>query len=653
MSAITAALRAVHPPIAHAAGGRFTLTDGRTLMDLSAQTLNLPLGQSHPAVIAAVIEQAGAVQFASSRFGTTPFVQLSERLAALAPPGLDAVALKLANGSDAVETAIKIAVLHTRRRKIACLPGAWHGESFLTLGLASSHRGRLISPGSQVVTAAAPTIAALVHLVDSRRDLAAVIVDPALVSNGLPPADLGADLARLREACEQAGTLLIFDEIQTFGGWLGEDLFASEATGVHPDLICLGKALGAGYPLAAVLCRSDLSDLLQYNDAEFTYGGHPVSCAAALAGLDVLTGLRPGLGHRVAVFAGLLSAAFGPDLHEVRQVGLIATVTLTSTRLREVWARRVAAVCLQRGVFVRSTDQGSRLLLKPPLVLSLQDLEAAIGAAGQAGQEVRAGLARVRAAQAVHDPGTHLRGCVLRKPGRPNPQDGYVSALLDAFDEDLDVITRGPQAQEDLSRDLTSIGVPTAIMYAVPGQDAVDYDYIEGRSLQDILQDAGSSPALLNGLVMRHYELVVTAHDHGIVIGDRWPGNAMVTGPAALQLIDLELGYTGPAAQAALFEESFCVLQTLAAIPAHRRVRADLLIRLVHALICRHGPERAGEALERLAGFYRATSRPVHAGSAPAQIYSAILDRALTEVSALRAGVRPEAGTAADRLVEV
>jgi hypothetical protein len=337
----------------------------------------------------------------------------------------------------------------------------------------------------------------------------------------------------------------------------------------------------------------------------------------------------------------------------VRQVGLIATVTLAQERLREVWAGRTGAACLERGVFVRGgNDQGRRVLLKAPLVVPLDALEAGISAAGEASRDVRAGLTRRQPASAARTPGQQLKGCLLRKPSRPNPNAGYVGDLLAAFDADLGVVTRVPEEQESLSRRLTSIGVPSAIMYAVPGQDAVDYDFIDGRSLQDVLEDEDSDDSVINGLVMRHYELVVTAHDHGVVIGDRWPGNAMVTAPAVLQLIDLELGYRGPAHLLALFEESFAVLQTLVAIPEHRLLRADLLVRLVAALVARHGPERVTWALGRLGVFYRAVARPIHAGSAPAKIYSAILDQALIEVSALTVDLRPTAG-ANERLVEV
>lgn len=138
-------------------------------------------------------------------------------------------------------------------------------------------------------------------------ELAAVVLDPAQVSHGLTSGLDAAGLTDLRAACDRAGTLLVFDEIQTFG-WLGDALFVTDLTDVTPDVICLGKALGAGYPLAAVLCRAEFGGVLGYNDAEFTYGGHAVSCAAALAGLTQLTGWRPRLTKRTRAFTALLTS---------------------------------------------------------------------------------------------------------------------------------------------------------------------------------------------------------------------------------------------------------------------------------------------------------------------------------------------------------
>ncbi|WP_280376532.1 aminotransferase class III-fold pyridoxal phosphate-dependent enzyme [Nocardia wallacei] len=620
------AVRASFPPIVTAEGGYFTVADGRRFMDLAAQTLNLAWGQRFPPIGHAVSEQAGRVEFASSRFGTEPFVALCERLAGVAPAGIDAVAAKLTNGSDAVETAVKLALLHTRRRHVAVLPGAWHGESFLTLGMATTHRGRLLAEPGVAVAAEEPDLLALAQLVASRRDLAAAVIDPAMVAHGLPAGDVADGLGALRAACDATGTLLVTDEVQSFG-WLGGHLFASEWTGVRPDIICLGKALGAGYPLAAVLARRDLMAVLQYNDAEFTGGGHPVSCAAALAGLDQLCASRDDLAARVATFTTLLNITFDPGF-EVRQAGLIATVTPRSPRLRETWAAQATAGCADAGVFVRTTDLGRRLLIKPPHVLSPDDLHDGLAMMAHIGTGVAAGLDAVVPMEEARATGFE-RG-VVRRTLRPNPHEAYVGALLRAAG--LQVLTRSPRAQHDLTAALARLGVPVTVVYPAEASDAADYGWIPGRPLHTVLADPGTDPALINGLALRHYELVVRAHDHGLVIGDRWPGNAVVTARSEVVLIDFEIGYDGPRHDAALFEEAFTILQTLVAIPAAHPVRENLGERLTDALVDRHGIARAAAVWQRLSDFYLDPARPVHLGSDSASAYAGILWAALSRL---------------------
>lgn len=627
---IVTALQASYPPIVAAEGGFFTVADGRRFMDLSAQTLNLALGHRFSAVGAAVAEQMTRVEFASSRFASEPFLALCDRLAQLAPPGIDTVAAKLTNGSDAVETAVKLARQHTRRHKIACLPGAWHGESFLTLGLATTHRGRALADSTVMVAAEEPDLAALTQLVGARRDLAAVVIDPTMVAQGLPVGDVRSGLRDLRAACDAAGTLLVTDEVQSFG-WLGGHLFSGEWTGVRSDIVCLGKALGAGYPLAAVLARRDLIAVLQYNDAEFTGGGHPVSCAAALAGLEHLNAHRIELSRRVGEFTGLLENSFDRDRFEVRQVGLIATLAPRPSRLRETWAAQVVAQCAEAGLFVRTTDLGRRVLIKPPLVLTVEQLREGLRTVERISADTARELSSVHSLDHLCTDNDRVR--VIRRITRANPHEGYVAALLRSAGPGVSVLARSPHAQQELTAALARIGVAVTATYAVPDMDAVDYGWIPGRALHTVLADPGTDPALINGLVLRHYELVTRAHDHGIVIGDRWPGNAIVTARWEIVLIDFELGYTGSHHETSLFEEAFTILQSVMPIPASNPVRENLLHRLLDALVDRHGISRAGAVWRRLAEFYLDPARPVHPDSDTTSAYAGILWAALSRLA--------------------
>lgn len=631
-------------------GGTFVLQSGQVVVDLVSQTMNMHLGQAQPRVLAAAEAQGRRLQFASSTFGSSAFLELSDRLAGMVP-GLDTVLLKLTNGSDAVETAIKMARLHTRRRGVACLPQAWHGESYLALGLATTHRRRLLAADLPVHNPPRPTIDALAVLVESRRDLAAAIVDPILLSNGLSAIGIDATFAalrRLRNACDTAGTVLVLDEIQSFGGWVEGHAFASTAAGVTADIVCLGKALGAGYPLAAVVCRPEFGELLQYNDAEFTHGGHPVSCAAALAGLDVLAEIRAGLPGRSRRFGDLLESVFDPGRFQVRRAGLVATITVGDSDRHEVWARRTVEQCLDDGMFVRTVDLGRRLLLKPPHTLPWDDLCVAVTAVAAVASRARHGLDRARAAADARAGlrEQELSGRLLRKRPRPNPNNGYVSALLAAHGMGVTAHSRSAVEQASLASRLRACGVPAAPVYPA-GDEVVEYEYIPGRVLQAVLVDPRTSDAVVNGLAMRHYEAVVTAHDNGHVIGDRWPGNTIVTPRYDLVLIDFELGYYGPWHETALFEEVFTVVQTLVAVPSGAAARLQLGRRLWEAVVDRHGRPRVRRTMAGLARFYLDPARPVHEESTPAQAYAAVLDVDLTVCQ------QPAAPGSTDELIRV
>lgn len=623
MKSISTGLRPTYAQLVYAEGGHFELRDGRRLVDLSSQTLNLSLGQSHPTIKNAVVQQAERAQFASSRFGTLPFVELSERLVSLAPDNITTAILKLSNGSDAVETAIKLAVLHTRRREVGCLPGAWHGESHLTLGLASTHNGRLLANGDVGVFAQSRSFESLAKLVRTHGHLAAAIVDPVTVSTGLDDEDSHTTLRDLRRACDKTGTLLIFDEVQTFGGYLGPALFATEMFGIRPDIICLGKALGAGYPLAATLCTQELSAVLQYNDAEYTYGGHPVSCAAALAALDLLEEKRPELGERVARFEDILRRVFDEDTYEVRRTGLMASVTLAQDRLREAWVSRVVNEAFAADIYVRPLEHGRRLLIKPPIVLPLEELHCCLQTLERIGNDALDALHPSKATT-VYCAGTSPPAPLLRKPDVPNANAEYCASLLRAFSSELSLARRSPQEQEALTRLLQEIGVPVSPVYA--DGNAILCENMPGETLADVLANPETDPGLINGLALRHYEALTIAHDGGHIIGDRWPGNAIVSGNASLRLIDFDLYYSGPEDEIRLFEEAFCVLQTLAFIPAVWGGRADLHGRLLASLAHRHGEERALGAWARLASFYLSTDRPCHANSSPLSVYRSIFD---------------------------
>ena len=187
---------------------------------------------------------------------------------------------------------------------------------------------------------------------------------------------------------------------------------------------------------------------------------------------------------------------------------------------------------------------------------------------------------------------------------------------------------RSPKQQEELTRFLERSGVSVVPVYAVnPGADAgaVNYGYAAGRDLAEVLGDPTTLAGLANGLILRHYELVTLAHDCGVVIADRWPGNAIVVPPGTVKLIDFDLGYSGQLDHLKLFEESFCILQSLALLATKEALRLELQRKLVASLVIRHGQVAARNAWRWLGDFYLSDGRPRHEASLPADAYRPIL----------------------------
>jgi 4-aminobutyrate aminotransferase-like enzyme len=212
--------------------------------------------------------------------------------------------------------------------------------------------------------------------------LAGVFLEPVNVNAGVRMPQRSC-LRRLRTATRRHGAALIFDEVQTAFGWVGPT-FAASRFGVAPDLMTLGKGLAAGFPLGAILLRPSY-DVLGRGEHEFTNGGHPVSCAAALAALGVLDDLSA-KGHlaRLEACMGerLADLRLARGVGEVRSIGLIAGIDIVGKTGKPDprRARRVQELCRSRGVLLRVSDiaVGHSLLVKPPLVMTESQLGRAL-----------------------------------------------------------------------------------------------------------------------------------------------------------------------------------------------------------------------------------------------------------------------------------
>jgi 4-aminobutyrate aminotransferase-like enzyme/Ser/Thr protein kinase RdoA (MazF antagonist) len=344
--------------------------DGRRLLDAYN---NVPVvGHCHPRVTEAIVRQT-RLAAVNARYLTDPLVELAERLLATFPPGprFDTVLL-VNSGSEANDLAWRLAAEATGRDGALVTENAYHGVTAAATALSPeewppgarpARIARIPPPGGGTDLAAALDAA----LGELGHGLAATFLDGALMSDGIHTPG-PADLHLLVERTHAAGGLYVADEVQAGHGRLGPELWSFAPHGIAPDIVTLGKPMGNGYPVAAVVTRRELAERFPYAGTTFsTFGGNPVAASAALAVLDVLEDER--LPQRAAAVGERLRAAIEglgkPDVVEVRGSGLLAGVQLSSTEL----ASHAADELRETDILVGRTGRnGDVLKIRPPLV---------------------------------------------------------------------------------------------------------------------------------------------------------------------------------------------------------------------------------------------------------------------------------------------
>lgn len=277
--------------------------DGRRYIDFAAGIAVLNVGHRHPAVMKAAREQLDLFTHTAFQVvGYESYVALAEKLNVLAPIEGDAKSVFFSAGAEAVENAVKIARVATGRSAVIAFSGAFHGRTLMTLALTGKTSPYKVGfgpmppevfhvpfPAEYLGVTGAQSLHALEMLFqnDVPADrVAAIIIEPVQGEGGFTPAP--DDFLRdLRDLCSQHGIVLIVDEIQSGFGRTGK-MFAIEHSGVQPDLITVAKSLAGGFPLSGVIGRAELMDKVAPGGLGGTYAGSPVSCAAALATLQVI-----------------------------------------------------------------------------------------------------------------------------------------------------------------------------------------------------------------------------------------------------------------------------------------------------------------------------------------------------------------------------
>ncbi|MFN7416594.1 MAG: aspartate aminotransferase family protein [Alphaproteobacteria bacterium] len=396
--------------LVEASGMHYRTLDGDSVLDGTAGLWCCNLGHAREEITEAVSRQLATLDFAPTfQMGHPLPFRLAAALAEVAPPGLDRIFFTN-SGSESVDTALKMALAYHRARgegqrvRLIGREKGYHGVGFGGIsvgGLVNNRRTYLTLPGADHIAHTfdiernafsrglpdhgaekADEIERLVAL-HGAETIAAVIVEPVAGSAGVLPPPKGY-LERLRTVCDRHGILLIFDEVITGFGRLGEP-FAAQALGVTPDIMTTAKGITNGaLPMGAVFAHRKVHDAIVQGPPAaieffhgYTYSGHPVACAAALASLEVYR--RDGLFTRVKTLAGLwedsLHALRGkPNVIDTRNIGLMGAIEL-APRPDAPGARgyEVLVKALKAGLLVRAT--GDIIALSPPLIIS----EAQIG----------------------------------------------------------------------------------------------------------------------------------------------------------------------------------------------------------------------------------------------------------------------------------
>lgn len=350
--------------------------DGRRYLDFISGVGVASLGHAHPGLADAIAAQAHTLLHTSNLFFHPLQAEVSTALAART--GLDR-AFFCNSGAEAVETCLKFARRYwhskgaTGRTKYVAFTHSFHGRTMGALSVTwdDHYRGPFQPLIPQVVFADPSDVASFDALVDE--STAAIIVEPIQGEGGVRPIP-AATAAAIEAACARSGALLIADEVQSGSGRTGKFLY-SQTLGLTPDLVALGKALGAGVPVGVAMFTNEVAAAAQPGDHGSTYGGNLLACRAALVFLEALD--SPALSASMAassarLFEGLRQMQQRlPVIRDVRGVGLIAGIDLAFD------ATPVVAAAFERGLLINRTSSTVVRLL-PPYIVTPDDVDAAL-----------------------------------------------------------------------------------------------------------------------------------------------------------------------------------------------------------------------------------------------------------------------------------
>ena len=389
-------------------GVRIEDVDGNEFLDFAAGIAVTSTGHCHPEVVAAIQKQAAElIHISGTDFYNEPLTDLAERLSAIAPmPGPHRFFYGN-SGAEAIECALKLARYHTGRQNVISFLGAFHGRTMGALSLTGSkpQQKRRFSPlvpgvthvrypyayrgcsgGPQEQEAFAMGCARYIEeklfkTILPPEEVAAIFIEPIQGEGGYVVAPDNF-LRELRAICNRHGILLVVDEVQSGAGRTGK-WWAIEHSGVEPDIVCMAKGIASGMPLGVCMTKADVMNWVPGSHAS-TFGGNPISIAAALATMDVLE--REGIKNAERVGGMMLERLKGwvethPLVGDVRGRGLMIGIELVKNKeTREpatTLRNRVETLAFERGLMILGCGETS-LRLCPPLILKEEEATVAL-----------------------------------------------------------------------------------------------------------------------------------------------------------------------------------------------------------------------------------------------------------------------------------
>ena len=347
---------------------------GKKFMDLVSGFAVSNIGHRHPRVVQAIKDQADKYLHLTvyGEYVQSPQVKLAEKLSSILPKPLSAVYF-VNSGAEATEGAMKLAKRYTGKSELIACRNSYHGSTQGALSVMGNEyykqAYRPLLPGIRFIEF--NDVADLEHI---SADTAAVIIETIQGEAGVRVPDVGY-MTALRKRCDQTGTLLILDEIQTGFGRTGK-LFGFENFNISPDILLLAKGMGGGMPIGAFISSHEIMSTLKENPILghiTTFGGHPMSCAAGLANLEVI--LEENLVNDVAIKESLFKKYLQhPEIKEVRGKGLMLSIQLSSFEQVEF----VSNYCADKGIIIDwflHCDTAMRIA--PPLIISEEEIKLA------------------------------------------------------------------------------------------------------------------------------------------------------------------------------------------------------------------------------------------------------------------------------------